>query len=119
MRKTSTIWMVVFLDLGSLPALGGGAACEFQANGLPLLKQSPVLVEILDSRFVVKNGGMKGPMDAPFKGRRLYTYMEFKALSKENAKEKYVIRIHFARKEKNLEFKSLEILPEKKERVSR
>ena len=74
------MFKAVFLMLvmsGSVQA--GGAACEFQSNALPLLKQSPALVEVLQSQFVVAKGGMFGPLDAPFKGQRLYRYMEFKA----------------------------------------
>ena len=93
-------------------SIAGGGACQFKANGLPLLTQSPMLAEILTSKFSVQDGGKMGPMDAPFDGGRLYTYMEFPAASVDNEKEKVLVRIHFKRKSKSeLSFASLELLP--------
>ena len=71
-----------------------------------------MLSNILTSKFSVENAGMKGPQDAPFDGGRLYTYMEFRASTVDDRKQKFLIRIHFKRKSRaELTFDRLEFLP--------
>ena len=112
MRLTSFGIAIVFAVFTATSAIAGGRACDFKANGLPLLSQSPVLAEILTSKFIVQDRGMKGPGDAPFDGGRLYTYMEFRASTVADRKQKFLIRIHFKKKSQaELIFDKLEFLP--------
>lgn len=52
-----------------------------------------------------------GPADAPFEGRRLYTYMDFRGTAVENRKQSFLMRVHFKRETDGLTFSRLEILP--------
>ena len=112
MNPTTFCIAIVFTVSTAASALAGGGACQFKANGLPLLSQSPVLADILTSKFMVEDNGKMGPMDAPFDGGRLYTYMEFRASAVENKEHKFIIRLHFKKKSRvELSFKGAELLP--------
>ena len=111
MKINSFVIAILIIACSFSWVFAGGGACQFQENGLPLLKQSPGLAGILTSTFQVKNGGKMGPMNAPFDRGRLYTYMEFQAFSAENNEQKFRIRLHFKRGESGITFKSIEILP--------
>ena len=114
--KPSIICIAIALTVfTAASALAGGGACRFATEGLPLLKQSPALAEILTTKFSVEDSGKMGPMDAPFDGGRLYTYMEFRASPVGNPEQKFIIRLHFKRKDAGLRFASAEILPVKDE----
>ena len=111
MSLTNFCIVIAFAISTGTSAVAGGRGCDYKANGLPLLMQSPVLADILSEKFSVQDKGVKGPSDAPFDGGRLYTYMEFRAATVDDRKEKFLIRIHFERKGKvELIFDRLEIL---------
>ena len=112
MNLTTIMIAIGFTVFTAVSALAGGVACQFKADGLPLLSQSPVLAEILSSKFSVQEGGKMGPMDAPFDDGRLYTYMEFRASSVADHEQKFIIRLHFKKKSRTeLTFERVEILP--------
>ncbi|MEM9016189.1 MAG: hypothetical protein AAGC68_04185 [Verrucomicrobiota bacterium] len=71
---------------------------------------------LLGRHFTVEDSGIKGPSDAPFDGRRLYTYMDFRARSVEGDGQIFLIRLHFDREENpvndpRLSFQRMEIFP--------
>ncbi|NNC89982.1 MAG: hypothetical protein HKN82_16110 [Akkermansiaceae bacterium] len=113
--RTNTICLSVVIAIATAAsAVAGGGACRFKADGLPLLSQSPVLADILTSRFSVVEDGRMGPMDAPFDGGRRYTYMEFRASTTSKSGEKFIIRLHFKRAGKEAPaFERAEFLPVK------
>jgi hypothetical protein len=84
-------------SIGCTISFAGGAGVDFVRHGIPLLDQSPALTAVLDKHFVVENQGLLGPSDAPFDGRRLYTYMDFQARSKADEGQIFLIRLHFDR----------------------
>ncbi|MDF1755944.1 MAG: hypothetical protein P1U89_24360 [Verrucomicrobiales bacterium] len=100
--------------IGSRTSFAGGRAVEFESHGVPLLEQAPALVGVLGGHFTVENSGLLGPGDAPFDGSRLYTYMDFRARSKGGDGQIFLIRLHFDRGERpvnytRLSFKRMEI----------
>ena len=112
MKLVSTILLGGALSILFLhQSEAGGAATSFSANGLPLLQQSPGLRKALTSHFSIEDEGHLGPMDAPFQGRRMYTYMEFRAAAMGDARQRFVIRVHFDRTQPNLKLLRAEILP--------
>ena len=109
MVPTLLKFMFPFVVMVSL-VHGGGMACRFKPDGLALLKDSAHLVDVLSESFEIQNDGVMGPKDAPFRGGRLYSYMEFKAWKKGEKQEKFIVRLHFTREEKKWKFKSLEMI---------
>ena len=103
---------IVFTISTAVSAIAGGVSCQFKADGMPLLSQSPVLAEILTSKFKVLDGGKMGPMDAPFDGGRQYTYMEFRASTVSKEEKKFIFRLHFKKQSRvDLAFEKAEFLP--------
>ena len=92
-------------------AIAGGGSVSFESQGLRLLNQSPALADIFASKFVVHDRGVMGPADAPFDGRRLYTYMDFRGTSVESEKHSFLIRIHFKRTRDKMTFSRIEVFP--------
>ncbi|MCG8599821.1 MAG: hypothetical protein MI807_06745 [Verrucomicrobiales bacterium] len=102
--------------IGGTTSFAGGGSVDFEMHGIPLLDQSPALAGVLDKHFAVESRGLLGPSDAPFDGGRLYTYMDFRARSKDGGDQIFLIRLHFDRGEDRViytrvPFRRMEILP--------
>ena len=113
MKQLTFLLALVFTFSTMDPAHAGGGACRFKTEGAPVLKQSPVLARLLAATFVVEDSGKMGPMDAPYDGGRLYTYMEFRASALGSEEQKHLVRLHFERGEGGRTLKSMEFLPQK------
>lgn len=75
-----------------------------------VLSDSPIIREAITSKFNVNEMGAMGPMDAPFDGKRLYTYMEFRATAIANQEQRFIIRIHFKHMDEQT-LERVEIIP--------
>ncbi|MAS94030.1 MAG: hypothetical protein CMO55_12615 [Verrucomicrobiales bacterium] len=95
---------LVSVTVGCAASFAGGREVNFKRHGLPMLKQSSALADILENDFAVEDRGLLGPSDVPFDGGRLYTYMDFKARSREGDGQVFLIRFHFDRSEKPVNY---------------
>ena len=113
MKRTIGIFAVALILISGLPTIAGGGGAGFEAQGKRLLAQAPSLADGITSSLSIDEGGVMGPADAPFDGRRLYTYMEFRG-SSASPKQAFTIRIHFTSM-RDMTLERIEIIPGKKE----
>lgn len=107
---------LVSVTVGCSASFAGGREVNFKRHGLPMLKQSSALADILENDFAVEERGLLGPSDAPFDGGRLYTYLDFRARSRDGDGQVFLIRLHFDRGETpanytRVAFKRMEVFP--------
>lgn len=113
MKRTICILTVALIQISGLPAIAGGWSAGFEAQGKPLLAQAPSLADGITSTLSIEERGVMGPADAPFDGRRLYTYMEFRGRST-SPKQAFTIRIHFTSM-RDMTLERIEIIPARNE----
>lgn len=113
MKRTICILAVALALVSVVPAIAGGGSAGFEAMGKPLLAQAPSLARVITSELSIDEHGFMGPGDAPFDGRRLYTYMEFRGRST-SPQQAFTIRIHFTSM-RDMTLERIEIIPRKKE----
>ena len=113
MKRTICTFAVALSLVSGVPAIAGGGSAGFETQGKPLLAQAPSLADGITSRLSIDERGVMGPVDAPFDGQRLYTYMEFRGRSTSPA-QAFTIRIHFTSM-RDMTLERIEIIPGKKE----
>ena len=109
MKRTIRILAVALSLFSGVPAFAGGGSASFPEQGRPLLVQVPSLEEAI-SKLPIEERGVMGPLDAPFDGQRLYTYMEFRGRST----PAFILRIYFTSM-RDMTLQRIEIIPGKKE----
>ena len=109
MKRTIGIFAVALSLVSAVPAIAGGWSAGFETQGKPLLAQAPSLADVITSGLSIDESGVMGPADAPFDGRRLYTYMEFRGRST-SPEQAFTIRIHFT-SIRNMTLERIEIIP--------
>ena len=112
MKRIMSILAISLSLFAGVPAFAGGGSASFHDQARPLLAQVPSLAEAI-SKLSIEERGVMGPMDAPFDGQRLYTYMEFRERST-SPTPAFIIRIHFTSM-RDMTLQRIEIIPGKKE----
>ena len=101
--RLKTYCLAVVLTISTTVAVfAGGRGCRFEADGLRLMKEQPVFGELLQSKLSIVDNGRMGPDDSPWDDviGRMYSFMEFRATATGDAKQKFLVRVHFTRVEK-------------------
>lgn len=112
MKRTIRILAVALSLVSGVPAIAGGGSASFEEQGKPLLAQAPSLAAAI-SRLSIDERGVMGPVDAPFDGQRLYTYLEFRGRPTP-PEQAFTLRIHFTSM-RDMTLQRIEIIPGKKE----
>jgi len=104
MSKKTYCLAVVLTISTTVAALAGGRGCRFDADGLRLMKDQPVFGELLQSKLSIVDNGQMGLDDSPWDDviGRISSFMEFQATATAtgDAKQKFLVRVHFTRVEK-------------------